>query len=132
MKNFTISLVLMLMLAGVNSFAANHNRKDLTPSIKQSTYYVNTPETLVNEEYEQSLCLYTSGKCVVQTTEGVGYGTYDLTYSGLIKIQWDNGYEQEGTYTKINDVKNRTRIKTVKVNGVTYTNSERFVVNRPR
>lgn len=131
-KKLGISLILLLIFVGINTFAANHNSKVLPPSNLESTYYVDTPETLVNEEYEQSLCLYTSGKCMVQTTEGVGYGTYDLTSGGLIKIQWDNGYEQEGTYTKITDVKNRTRIKSVRVNGVTYTNSERFVVNRPR
>ncbi len=125
-------MVLMLIFVGFNTFATNYGSKILLPSKLQSNYFVKTPETLVNEEYGQSLSLYTSGKCVVQTTDGIGYGTYDLTHDGLIKIQWDNGYEQEGTYTKITDVNNKQRIKTVKINGVTYTNEERFVVNRPR
>lgn len=131
LKKITSAIILSIaFVLCLCSFAnGSYNTSGLTAT---SGFYVAIPETLVNEEYGQSLSLYTSGKCFVQTDDAMGYGTYDLTSDGLIKINWDNGYEQEGTYTKIIDVNGNRRIKTVKVNGVTYTNTERFVVKRPR
>ena len=88
---------------------------------------VNKDVTLSNEEYGQKLFLYSNGNCVVTTSDGGrGTGKYDLNYQGQIFIQWDNGYNQQGSYTK-----DSYGMKSVYIEGVTYTVGRR-VVPRPR
>ncbi len=130
MKRIALIVLGIVLLLGTSSFVLNFEKKANVVTGVQSNFYASKPETLANDMYQQSLCLYTDGTCYVQTTEGGGYGKYDLLYSGLIKINWDNGAYQEGTFVKIRDVNGITRIKSVTVNGVTYTNKERFVVPR--
>lgn len=90
-------------------------------------YTVNRDVTLSNEQYGQKLFLYTNGKCVVTTSDGGrGTGKYDLNVNGQIYIEWDNGANQQGSYTKDNN-----GLKSVYIEGVTYSVGRR-VVPRPR
>lgn len=84
---------------------------------------VNRDVTLSNEQYGQKLFLYTNGNCVVTTSDGGrGTGKYDLNYNGQIFIQWDNGTNQQGSYTKDN-----FGLKSVYIEGVTYSIGKRVV-----
>ena len=73
--------------------------------------------------------LYKDGSCVVRTSDGRGTGKYNLQ-GGTIYINWDNGANQQGSYSSVRDVNGRTRIRSISIEGVTYTNTERFVVKR--
>lgn len=80
--------------------------------------------TLKNEEYGQSLFLYSDGTCVVTTRDGRGTGKYDLK-ANRIYIKWDNGYSQQGSYTWDRG------LTSVTIEGVRYSIGQR-VVPRPR
>lgn len=86
-------------------------------------YTVNRDVTLSNEQYGQKLFLYTNGNCVITTSDGGrGTGKYDLKSNGQIYIQWDNGTNQQGSYTKDNN-----GMKSVYIEGVTYSVGRRVV-----
>ena len=114
MKKIALLVMGSIFLFGLSSFVWNTSNE-----VKiLSNFYVSKPETLTNAEYGETISLYTDGKCVVQTSTAAAYGTYDLTYSGIIKINWNNGAYIEGTYVKTD------HIKTIEVNGITYTNTK--------
>lgn len=90
-------------------------------------YTVNRDVTLSNEQYGQKLFLYTNGNCVITTSDGKrGTGKYDLTNRGQIYIKWDNGANQQGSYTK-----DSYGLNSVYIEGVTYKVGKR-VVQRSR
>lgn len=87
------------------------------------SFTVSSSVTLKNEDYGQSLFLYTDGTCVITTTSGGrGTGNYDLN-RGSIFINWDNGNKQQGSYTMESN-----QLTSVYIEGVRY--SRRIVVPR--
>ncbi|MBE6337196.1 MAG: hypothetical protein E7068_00080 [Lentimicrobiaceae bacterium] len=127
-----VLLALSLVLGLFIYLNAENNNNTLTTQNEVQTisgFYASVSETLVNTTYQQEVYLYTDGTCVVRTTDGRGTGKYNLS-GGTIYINWDNGINQQGSYSSVKDVKNRTRIKSITIEGVTYTNTERFVVRR--
>ena len=101
------------------------------PSEVNSEWKSSTTETLVNTEYGQTVTLYSNGYISVKTSDGAGGGKYDIQ-DDYINIKWENGAEQSGPVTKVTDANGRRRIRSIIIAGVTYTNTERFVVSRRR
>lgn len=96
-------------------------------SITLFAYKVSRDVTLSNEQHGQQLFLYTNGKCVITISDGRrGEGTYDLKTNNQIYIQWNNGNNQQGSFTQDN-----YGVKSVYIEGVTYTVGRR-VISRPR
>lgn len=95
----------------------------LFSSIALYAYTVNRDVTLSNEQYGQKLFLYTNGNCIVTTSDGGrGTGKYDLNNNGQIFLRWDNGTNQQGSYTK-----DGYGLKSVYIEGVTYTVGRRVI-----
>ncbi|MCH5327874.1 MAG: hypothetical protein J1E02_02540 [Coprobacter sp.] len=81
-----------------------------------SMYAFKVDANLKTDDGAQSLFLYSSGKCVVTTSNGArGEGTYDLR-GGKIYISWDNGVNQEGSYRMVSN-----QLKTVYIEGYSYS-----------
>lgn len=120
----TLSFVLAVFCLNAKTDNVQGNEVEVT-----SGFYVSVSETLVNEAYQQEVYLYKDGSCVVRTSDGRGTGKYNLQ-GGTIYINWDNGANQQGSYSSVRDVNGRTRIRSISIEGVTYTNTERFVVKR--
>ncbi len=87
-------------------------------------FTVSRDVTLSNEELGQKLFLYSNGNCVVTTDDGQrGTGKYDLN-DGHIYITWDNGVNQQGSYTWDRGV------TSVYIEGVRYSVGRRVVSRR--
>lgn len=99
------------------------------PSNVNSERRTETTETLVNSEYGQTVTLYSNGYIAVKTSDGAGGGKYDIR-NGYIYIEWENGAEQSGPVSSVVDANGRWRVRSIIIAGVTYSNTERFVVKR--
>lgn len=114
MKKMTL-LVLLLALFSVNT-TVNANvaatRTKLSIDIK-STFFVNAE--LRNDDYNQILCLYSDGSCVIRTEYSRGSGTYDINM-GKIYITWENGTKQQGSVFFDDG-----QVRSVSIEGVSYS-----------
>ena len=81
-------------------------------------------QTLNNEQYNQTLCLYNDGSCVVIASGSRGTGTYTLN-NGKIYITWDNGATQQGSY-----IWQDGRVTRACIEGVCYDAGRRVVSRR--
>lgn len=97
-----------------------------------SYWHSESTDTLVNEKYQQTLTLYSNGYAAVETTDGAGAGKYDINYNDEITINWENGHTSTGFVTRVVTVGGKRRVRSAVIQGVTYTNTERFVVPRGR
>lgn len=124
MKKVTLVLVLLVTLFSVSgtAYASNTVTKTTRSLDVNSTSYVNAE--LRNDDYNQILCLYSDGTCVIRTENGRGSGTYDIDRArGRISIKWGNGTSQQGSAFFEDG-----QLKSVRIEGVTY--SRRLVKNR--
>ena len=119
------TLVLMLLVAffsvgNMTTYGCNNSTKAKLSFDVNSSFFV-TAE-LRNDEYNQVLCLYSDGSCVIRSGNNRGTGTYNIN-SGRIYITWDNGTKQQGSA-----IFDDNQLRSVTIEGVTY--SRRLVKNR--
>lgn len=123
MKKNILALALLLSLFSMACMTSNASNISVPSTLSfdvKSTIHVDVE--LRNDEYNQVLCLYSDGTCVIRRGNGRGSGTYDIN-RGSITIHWENGTKQQG-----NAIFDEGQLKSVRIEGVTY--SRRLVKSR--
>lgn len=94
-----------------------------------SSWKAKTTETLYNSEYKMTLTLYSNGYVTLKSGYGPTSGNYDIESNKKITINWDD-YDPEYGYVTTVSTTSGLRIKSAVVHGVTFDNTERFVLPR--
>lgn len=108
------------------SFVMQPSSKDVNVN---NNWKAGTTETLYNSEYEITLTLYSNGYVSIKSATGPNGGSYEIDYNNRIVFEWEEGGTERGFVTTVNTTKGK-RIKTVVCKGITFENTERFVVRR--
>lgn len=101
----------------------------IKPTSNSAEWKAKTTETLYNSDYEITLTLYSNGYVAIKSAAGPEGGSYDIDFDDRIVFEWEEGGTEKGFVTTVNTTKGK-RIKTVVCKGITFVNTERFVVNR--
>lgn len=125
MKKIVLSITLVAVCALFMSFVIKPTSKNI-----ESFEKAKTTETLYDSEYGMTLTLYSNGYCKLKRSNGPASGNYDIDpRSSKITIEWDDDDSEYGYVTWVSTTSGR-RIKSATIHGVTFDNTERFVVNR--
>ena len=101
----------------------------IKPTSNGVEWKARTTETLYNSDYEITLTLYSNGYVAIKSAAGPEGGSYEIDNDNRIVFEWEEGGTERGFVTTINTT-NGKRIKTVVCKGITFENTERFVVRR--
>lgn len=99
------------------------------PTANESNWKARTTEILYNDEYEITLTLYTNGYVAIKSAAGPEGGSYDIDNENRIVFEWEEGGTEKGFVTTVQTTSGK-RIKSVVCKGITFENTERFVVRR--
>lgn len=122
MKKIFLSITLVALSAITMSFMVK-------PTSNGIDWKARTTESLYNSEYEISLTLYSNGYVAIKSAAGPEGGSYEIDSDNNIVFNWEQGGTEKGFVTTVQTT-NGKRIKTVVAHGITFTNTERFVLPR--
>lgn len=126
MKKLALATTLTLVCLFLMSFVS----KPITSDSKiDSNWKAKTTETLYDSEYGMTLTLYSNGYVKLKRSNGPASGNYNIDSNNKITIEWDDDKPEYGYVTTINTTSG-LRIKSATIHGVTFDNTERFVVSR--
>ena len=126
MKKIVLAIALMAASFSLMSFLLYPKSSNVDMN---NSWKARTTEKLYNSDYEITLILYSNGSVAIQSEAGPEGGSYDIDYNDRITMEWEKGGTDKGFVTKVQTTSGM-RIKTVVSNGITFTNTERFVVPR--
>lgn len=126
MKKISLTTVVALVCLLLVSFVSGPTTTD---SKLDSNWKASTTETLYNSEYEITLTLYSNGYVSLKGANGPTAGTYDIDADNWITFDWED-YESERGFVETIRTTSGKRIKKITAKGITFENTERFVVSR--